>query len=206
MTESTPPAPPPGTAELFGDAWDAVRRYVDLLVTVGIERGLLGPRESGRVWERHIRNCMALEPFIPAEATVIDLGSGAGLPGIPLALARPDLSLTLLEPLSRRAQFLSEARDRLGGSWQIAHERAEDTPARADVVVCRAVAPLLRLLALAQPLVNPGGRLLALKGRSLADELDEVRRSSSSRRVHVEVHDVDRPDPAVVVEARWPSS
>ncbi len=155
--------------------------YAALLASAGVERGLIGPREVPRLWDRHLLNCAVAVPLVPADADVIDVGSGAGLPGIVWAIARPDLRVTCLEPLQRRATFLEEvvtAID-LGDRVQVVRARAEDivrgrgpvTSLRARVVTARAVAPLERLAGWTVPLVQPGGELLALKGRSAAEEV-----------------------------------
>jgi 16S rRNA (guanine527-N7)-methyltransferase len=163
---------PPEAAGLFGPALEAVERYVGLLAGAGVERGLLGPREPARLWTRHVLNSVALAPFIPVDAAVIDVGSGAGLPGIPLALARPDLSVTLLEPMARRVAFLDDVVRALNLTVRVQRGRAESLPpACADTVVARAVAPLDKLATLALPLLRPGGLLLALKGESAATEI-----------------------------------
>lgn len=157
----------------FGGRSSLADRYAALLATTGVERGLLGPREVDRIWERHLLNCAALAPLIPSGARVIDVGSGAGLPGIVLAIARPDLRVVLVEPLLRRVGFLTEVCAVLNLSTvSVRRARAEEaTDLQAPVVVARAVAPLDRLLGWCLPLVQPGGRLLAMKGRSAADEL-----------------------------------
>ncbi len=155
--------------------------YAALLASAGVERGLIGPREVPRLWDRHLLNCAVAVPLVPADADVIDVGSGAGLPGIVWAIARPDLRVTCLEPLQRRATFLEEvvtALD-LGDRVRVVRARAEDivrgrgpvTSLRARVVTARAVAPLERLAGWTVPLVQPGGELLALKGRSAAEEV-----------------------------------
>ena len=164
-------------AEVFGDRVDLARRYADYLSSEGIVRGVLGPREADRVWSRHLFNSAALAPLIPAGARVVDLGSGAGLPGIPLAIARPDLSMVLLEPLARRAAFLHDCLAALDlTAIEVVVGRAEVglTPP-PQVVVARAVAPLARLIGLADSLLVSGGTLLALKGVSAQDELDAAR-------------------------------
>ena len=155
--------------------------YAALLASAGVERGLIGPREVPRLWDRHLLNCAVAVPLVPADADVIDVGSGAGLPGIVWAIARPDLRVTCLEPLQRRATFLEEvvtALD-LADRVHVVRARAEDivrgrgpvTSLRARVVTARAVAPLERLAGWTVPLVQPGGELLALKGRSAAEEV-----------------------------------
>lgn len=147
--------------------------YVDILASRGIEWGLLGPREGDRLWSRHIANSLALVDPIPLGVTVADVGSGAGLPGLPLALARTDLGVTLVEPLLRRSNFLELAVDELGigERVRVLRARAEETKERFDVVVCRAVAPLDKLLRWTTPLLEPGGQLIALKGESAEDEI-----------------------------------
>lgn len=158
------------------DSAPQLQRYVDILLERGVAWGLLGPREGERIWDRHIANSLALVDLIPRGATVVDVGSGAGLPGLPLAIVRPDLSLTLLEPLLRRSNFLTETVEDLGlGSRVVVvRGRAEEHSTTYDVVTARAVAPLGRLLDWCLPLVKPDGVLLALKGRSAADELATV--------------------------------
>jgi len=167
-------------AALFGDRADRVQRYADLLATVGIERGLVGPREQDRVWDRHVLNSAAMAPLLPRTGSVLDVGSGAGLPGIPLALARPDLTVVLLEPLLRRATFLQEVVAELGlANVRVRRARAEEVVGdeRADAVVSRAVAPLPRLLSWCLPLTTPGGTVLAMKGDRGAAELAAVESS-----------------------------
>jgi 16S rRNA (guanine527-N7)-methyltransferase len=168
--------PPPHAAEVFGANLSRARRYVGLLSTAGVERGMIGPREAGRLWERHVLNSATLASLLPAGASVVDAGSGAGLPGIPLVLARPDLRMTLLEPMARRVLFLTEVVSELGVDVEIRRGRVEDLPEAAfDAVVARAVAPLGRLVTLALPAVRPGGVLLALKGASAAAEIAAAR-------------------------------
>jgi 16S rRNA (guanine527-N7)-methyltransferase len=153
-------------------------RFVELLATDGVERGLIGPREAPRLWDRHLLNCAAVAALIPPEATVADLGSGAGLPGIVLAIARPDLTVTLVEPLLRRTVFLEEVVVGLDlTSVTVVRERAETLrgQGRFDVVTARALAPLDRLLGWAMPLVAPDGELVAMKGSSAQDEIEAAR-------------------------------
>jgi len=168
--------PPEGATETFGPALERVEQYGQLLATVGVERGLIGPREVDRLWDRHLLNSAVLAPFLPEAGRVVDLGSGAGLPGIIVALMRPDLDVVLLEPLLRRATFLAETVDQLGlSNSSVVRARAEDwktqEPATAAAVVARAVAPLERLAGWAVPLIAPGGVLLALKGETADAEL-----------------------------------
>jgi 16S rRNA (guanine527-N7)-methyltransferase len=177
------PAPPPALADVVTDAAQRERmtQYAVLLASAGVDRGLIGPREVPRLWDRHLLNCAVAVPLVPVDADVIDVGSGAGLPGIVWAIARPDLRVTCLEPLQRRATFLEEvvtALD-LADRVHVVRARAEDivrgrgpvTSLRARVVTARAVAPLERLAGWTVPLVQPGGELLALKGRSAAEEV-----------------------------------
>jgi 16S rRNA (guanine527-N7)-methyltransferase len=164
--------PPADAARVFGVALPVAERYVGLLAGAGVERGLLGPREPARLWTRHVLNSAALAEFVPADAEVVDVGSGAGLPGIPLALARPDLTVTLVEPMARRVAFLDEVVSELGLSVRVKRGRAESLRAAStDVVVARAVAPLAKLATLTLPLLRPGGLLLALKGETAATEI-----------------------------------
>lgn len=151
-----------------------IYRFVDLLATAGVERGLIGPREAPRLWDRHVFNCAAVVPALPLHAQVADIGSGAGLPGIVLALARPDLRVTLVEPLLRRTTFLDETVRELGlGNVRVVRSRAEDVRDTFGVVVSRAVAPLSKLVGWCLPLTQPAGLVLALKGQTADAELAE---------------------------------
>jgi 16S rRNA (guanine527-N7)-methyltransferase len=159
-----------------------VSKTAELLTSAGVERGLLGPREASRVWERHLLNCAVVGELLPRAARVVDVGSGAGLPGIPLACARPDLRIDLVEPLARRVTFLEEAVAALALAPRVSvvRGRAEERAVVRRVapvawVTARAVAPLDRLAAWCLPLLQPGGCLLALKGRRAAQELNEYR-------------------------------
>ena len=173
MTEDVSRETPPLVEELFPRAADRLAAYADLLATEGTLRGLIGPREVPRLWDRHLLNCAVLERLIPEESTVADIGTGAGLPGIVLALVRPDLQVALVEPLLRRTTFLQEAVEMLGCSnAEVVRSRAEDLPAASyDVVTARAVAPLGKLAAWCLPLVVEGGLMLAMKGASVEEEL-----------------------------------
>ncbi|MFE9915772.1 16S rRNA (guanine(527)-N(7))-methyltransferase RsmG [Micromonospora sp. NPDC005553] len=178
-----PPELAPAALTLFGDRLDLAAAYAELLATDGVVRGLIGPREAPRIWDRHLLNCAAVAERIPAGATVLDVGSGAGLPGLVLAIARPDLTVTLIEPLARRTSFLIEVVERLGlaKSVRVFRGRADEAasgssgrePISGDVVTARAVAPLDRLAGWSLPLAVRGGRLLALKGSSAATEIEE---------------------------------
>ncbi|MEV1142410.1 16S rRNA (guanine(527)-N(7))-methyltransferase RsmG [Micromonospora sp. NPDC049799] len=168
---------------LFGDRLDLAAAYAELLATDGVVRGLIGPREAPRIWDRHLLNCAAVAERIPQGATVLDVGSGAGLPGLVLAIARPDLTVTLIEPLARRTSFLIETVERLGLAKMVRvfRGRADEAatgasgaaPLTGDVVTARAVAPLDRLSTWCLPLAVRGGRLIALKGASVAEEIAE---------------------------------
>ncbi len=176
VSRETPP-PPPGAAAVFGAGWPRLLRYADLLAGPGVVRGLLGPREVSRLWERHLLNCAQIAPAFGPGARVCDVGSGAGLPGVVLSLVRPDLEVTLLEPLLRRTRFLQEVVDDLAlERVHVVRGRAEDRAgADFDAVTARAVAPLDRLVGWTLPLCRPGGRLLAMKGSSAAAELEAAR-------------------------------
>jgi 16S rRNA (guanine527-N7)-methyltransferase len=191
-------------AEVFGATAEQAGRYVDILATDGVTRGLIGPREVERLWDRHILNSVAVATLIAPESTVVDVGSGAGLPGIPLALLRPDLCITLLEPLLRRVNFLGETVEALGlaGRVRVVRARAEEHHHRYAVVLARAVAPLVRLVPWCAPLRSPDGVILALKGRSAADELRAAHAALARARLTAEVLTVrahSDADPATVV-------
>jgi 16S rRNA (guanine527-N7)-methyltransferase len=149
-----------------------IEGFAELLATAGIERGLVGPREGEKIWERHIFNSLPVISLIPAGSSVVDIGSGAGLPGIPIALARPDLQVTLIEPLQRRVDFLTEAVK--GLDITVLRGRAQDFKLKADFVTARAVAPLEKLKSISWHLVKKGGSLLAIKGESAAQEVETV--------------------------------
>lgn len=166
---------PPAARHVFGPAFTLAERYADMLATDGVARGLIGPREAGRLWERHLLNCAVVADLVPRPSTLLDIGSGAGLPGIVLAMLRPDVPVTLLEPMARRVAFLDQCRAGLGlRNVTVCRGRAEEVRGQlcADVVTARAVAPLDRLAALAIPLVCPGGMVLALKGERAAAEAE----------------------------------
>lgn len=162
---------------MFGDRLPGAERFATMLAEQGVRRGLIGPRELPRIWDRHLLNSAVLAELLPPNCRVVDVGSGAGLPGIPLAIARPDVELVLLEPMARRVAWLREVIEELDLSVEVVRGRAEEGPVRdrladQDVVTARAVAPLERLSAWCLPLLRPGGRLLALKGSTAAEELE----------------------------------
>ena len=175
---SVPPAPE-AAARVFGPDLPAAERYVARLASDGVARGLIGPREVPRLWERHVLNSAAVAEVVPEGARVVDVGSGAGLPGIPLGLARRDVGVTLVEPMARRIEFLEEVLPELPGDdgrWRIVRGRAEDRAVAGavgpvDVVTARAVAPLPRLVAWCRPLMRPGTQLIALVGARALEEL-----------------------------------
>jgi 16S rRNA (guanine527-N7)-methyltransferase len=179
------PAAPPAAGALFGTRLDSAQRYAQMLAGAGVERGLLGPHEVDRLWDRHILNSAAAAELLGDGDRVADIGSGAGLPGIPLALARPDLRVTLIEPLLRRSDFLREVVDDFGLDIVVIRGRAEDQSVRLqvgemDAVVSRAVASLDKLTRWSVPLLAPGGRMVALKGERAEKEIREHRRVMAS--------------------------
>ncbi|WP_127354731.1 16S rRNA (guanine(527)-N(7))-methyltransferase RsmG [Actinacidiphila soli] len=185
MTEEAvelPPAPE-AAREVFGERYADAVRYAELLADAGVRRGLIGPREVPRLWERHLLNCAVLSEVIPQGVSVCDVGSGAGLPGIPLALTRPDLSITLLEPLLRRTTFLEEVVRLLGlTKVTVVRGRAEEMVGKlpaVDVVTARAVAPLDRLAGWGLPLLRPHGEMSVLKGDTAEEELKAARAALS---------------------------
>ena len=162
----------------FPERLDEIAAYAHFLNTAGIERGLIGPREGERIWERHIFNCLPVTELLPQGASLFDIGSGAGLPGIVIALARPDLSVTLIEPLERRVSFLNEAVAGLNletNKIEVIRGRAQDVKKSADFVTARAVAPLEKLKKMSWHMVKTGGSLLAMKGESASSEMEGVK-------------------------------
>ena len=157
-----------------------IRRYAHFLATAGIQRGLIGPREGDRIWERHIFNSLFPTALLPQGASLFDIGSGAGLPGIVIALARPDLKVTLIEPLERRVDFLKEAVE--GSDIQVIRGRAQDVKKSADFITARAVAPLEKLKKMCWHMLKMNGSLLAMKGESAASEMTGI--------AHAELHEI----------------
>ena len=189
--------PSPAERALFGGGIALAQRYAQVLASTGIEHGHLGPREVPRLWSRHLANSAVVTDLVPADALVIDVGSGAGLPGIPMAIRRPDLRFVLVEPMLRRFSFLERtvAELGLGDRVRVLRGRAEDRLVRTELagsswVTARAVAPLDRLVAWCVPLLGPGGRLLALKGSSAADEIARFL-ASAPRDLRSEVADLE---------------
>lgn len=172
------PATPDAAHQIYADRLPLAERYVQHLATTGVEWGLIGPREVPRLWDRHVLNCAVVQELVAPDQTVADVGSGAGLPGIALALCRPDLRLVLIEPLLRRADWLTMVVDDLRlSSVRVLRGRAEEVgpSLSVPVVTARAVAPLDRLARWSMPLLVPGGRLLAIKGRTAAEEVERTR-------------------------------
>jgi 16S rRNA (guanine527-N7)-methyltransferase len=214
VSRETPPALPEAPASARGvfssDRLSLITQYAESLATDGVVRGLIGPREVPRLWERHLLNCGALGTLLPEESSVADIGSGAGLPGLVLAISRPDLRLTLIEPLLRRTTYLEEVVDALSmdnvrvvrGKADVLHGKE-----RFDVVTSRAVAPLERLLTWSMPLVAPTGSLVALKGSSIVQEIEEARevlRSFGCSEPEVlPVGDGLIPEPTLAVRVAW---
>ena len=167
----------PSVHELLGryfpERQDEIQAFAHFLTTAGIERGLIGPREGERIWDRHIFNCLPVTQLLPEGTTLFDIGSGAGLPGIVIALARPDIQVTLIEPLERRVEFLKEAT--LGLNIEVIRGRAQDVKKSAHYVTARAVAPLEKLKKMSWHMVKTGGALLAMKGESAAAEMVGVK-------------------------------
>ncbi|NQU38162.1 MAG: 16S rRNA (guanine(527)-N(7))-methyltransferase RsmG [Actinobacteria bacterium] len=168
--------------ERYPQAFSGLNQYALLLSTLGIERGLIGPREVPRLWDRHILNCAVVaEPadgLIPPDATVVDIGTGAGLPGVVWALTRPDISVTLVDSMLRRVEFLELAVNELELTDRVSvvRGRAEDLAGSlvGDVVTARAVAPLPKLLTWLGPFVSDGGSILAFKGQTAGVEILEA--------------------------------
>ncbi len=185
VSRETPPVPDTARG-VFAARLDVAQDFVRLLATEGVTRGLIGPREAPRLWGRHLLNCAVLTDLLPEGDDVCDIGSGAGLPGLVLAIRRPDLQVTLVEPLLRRTTFLEEAVERLHlDNVEVVRARAEELHGvrTFSVVTSRAVAPLPRLLAWSMPLVRADGELVAMKGSTASDELAAVQPQLQQRQV-----------------------
>ena len=177
-----------GVITAFPQAEDALRSYAHWLVTAGVERGIIGPREADRVWDRHISNCAAMAELLPQDSHIVDIGSGAGLPGLVLAIVRPDIKVTLIEPLQRRCDFLNEviADINITDRVNVVRGRAQDSKGiNADVVTARAVAPLAKLLTWALPLTKKGGEVLAMKGASAEQEIEAAKSVLAGRNAEI---------------------
>ena len=178
-----------------------IDRYAQILATWGIERGLIGPKEGERIWDRHIANCIPVSTLIPTGVKVADIGSGAGLPGIVLALARPDLEIVLIEPLQRRVDFLLEVIAELDLPTTVIRGKSESVKKSFEIVTARAVAPLPKLLDISWHLVKAQGALLAMKGESAQNEIDTT---APKKHSITQLHTIELPDfdVARVIEVR----
>jgi 16S rRNA (guanine527-N7)-methyltransferase len=179
------PAPPDVAGRVFGTRLDLAQRYAELLADTGVEWGLLGPREVDRIWDRHLLNCGVIAELMEPGERVVDIGSGAGLPGLPLLIAEPALHVVLIESLLRRSEFLHRVVRELGLEVEVIRGRAEDASVResvgvCDVVVSRAVAALDQVTRWSLPLLRPGGRMVAMKGERAPDEISEHRRGMTA--------------------------
>jgi 16S rRNA (guanine527-N7)-methyltransferase len=211
MTQSSStPAAPEVAQRVFHVKLPVVERYADALATEGTVRGLIGPREVPRLWERHLLNCGVMAPLLPQAGTVADIGTGAGLPGLVLAICRPDVSFTLVEPLLRRTTFLAEVVADLGlENVEIIRGKADLLHGKRtfDVVTSRAVASLGTLLEWSMPLVAPKGVLLAMKGASAAEEVRDASDSLAALGCAVPVVSTVGADlldsPTTLVEVSW---
>jgi 16S rRNA (guanine527-N7)-methyltransferase len=215
---AVPPVPkPPQAAEaIFGPRLDLAQRYAELLAETAVEWGLLGPHEIDRIWERHLLNCAAVAELLDPGERVADIGSGAGLPGLPLAIAKPGLRMILIESMLRRTEFLRMAVTELGLNAEVLRGRAEDPAVResaggCDAVASRAVAPLDKVTRWSMALLRPGGRMLAIKGERAPDELREYRRvmtglgAADARVVECGVNDLSPPTTVVVAQRGKPA-
>ena len=174
----TPEVEPVSASIVFGEGIAKARKYAELLIRDGDMLGLIGPRELPKLWTRHILNSAVVAEFVEAGQKVADVGSGAGLPGIPMAIVRPDATFILIEPMERRASWLAEvAIPEIGlSNVQVLRGRAEEAPlANYDVATARAVSALPKLLRMLVPLVVSGGQILALKGLRAGEEIEESR-------------------------------
>lgn len=179
--------------ELFGDRLPLAHRYADHLASTGVEWGLIGPREVPRLWRRHLINCALACSLLPDGARVLDIGSGAGLPGLVWAISRPDLQIALVEPLERRTRWLDLVVSDLELDVRVVRARADEVPrvapelVGADVVTARAVASLAKLVGWTVPLMRRGGEVLALKGATAAQEIVRDAKALRSARVAAEL-------------------
>ena len=183
--------PSPELLSHFPGREEQIQRYAELLSSTGIERGLIGPKEGDRIWERHIANCIPITTIIPNGVRVGDIGSGAGLPGIVIALARPDLKVSLIEPLQRRVDFLNEVIAELALDVEVIRGRAERVKKQFEIVTARAVAPLEKLIQISWHMIPRGGSLMAIKGESAADEISSTTLKKGST---AQLHEISLPN------------
>lgn len=172
--------PSPQLLTYFKGSEDAIQAFAQILTTRAIQRGLIGPKEGDRIWDRHIANCIPVTTLIPNGVRVGDIGSGAGLPGIVIALARPDLRVSLIEPLQRRVDFLNEVVSELDLPIEVIRGRAQVVKKQFEVVTARAVAPLEKLIQISWHMIPRGGSLLAIKGESAQIELSATKLKKGS--------------------------
>ena len=183
--------PSPELLAHFPGREEQIQRYAEFLSSTGIERGLIGPKEGDRIWERHIANCIPITTIIPNGVRVADIGSGAGLPGIVIALARPDLKVSLIEPLQRRVDFLNEVITELALDVEVIRGRAERVKKQFEIVTARAVAPLEKLIQISWHMIPRGGCLMAIKGESAADEITSTTLKKGST---TQLHEISLPN------------
>ena len=183
--------PTPELLAYFGENQGKIQAFATLLKTTGIEHGLIGPKEGDRIWERHIANCIPITTIIPNGVRLADIGSGAGLPGVVIALARPDLKVTLIEPLQRRVDFLNQVIAELELPIKVVRGRAEAVKMQFEVVTARAVAPLEKLIQISWHMIPKGGCLLAIKGESAAAELAATKLKKGST---AKLHEISLPN------------
>lgn len=188
-----PEQPTDEVREFFGPAFADVEEYVHMLEEEGEIRGLVGPREMPRLWSRHAVNAAAVLDFLPRSGQILDIGSGAGLPGIIIAICRPELDVHLAEPMQRRCEWLSDVIDHLALDNVTLHQvRAEELRGKgqADVITARAVANMSKLIRMTTKLIAPGGSLVALKGRRAPIEIDEAAKELKSHHLRAQIHEV----------------
>ena len=183
--------PTPELLAYFGENQGKIQAFATLLKTTGIEHGLIGPKEGDRIWERHIANCIPITTIIAKEVRLADIGSGAGLPGVVIALARPDLKVTLIEPLQRRVDFLTQVIAELELPIKVVRGRAEAVKMQFEVVTARAVAPLEKLIQISWHMIPRGGCLLAIKGESATEELTATKLKKGST---AKLHEISLPN------------
>ena len=171
-------AEPESAKAIFGSQIEKARAFAQKLANDSDDLGLLGPRELDKLWTRHILNSAVVAETVKAGDLVADVGSGAGLPGIPMAIALPEARFVLIEPMERRSNWMLEVIEELGlTNVEVRRARAEEVlDLKFDIVTARAVAALDKLLRLIVPLLKPGGSLIALKGWKAAEEIEAARK------------------------------